>query len=589
MTTAQRLQAGLLRSVHLSLERPHSSRSSQAGCRATADRPSGRRRRCITAAQPAQTESQAAADSGVRIHDIGFSQDFHKLYTLGDKIGRGAEGEVFIGLSRRSGDKFAVKRTKKVFREDGGLSPAFCERLRHQIDIYHAVGNGLSIAHLYGAFEDAEFVYSVQELCTGGELWQHIGDHYSEAYAARIMRYVLQTIAQFHAHGVVWRDVKPENFLFANEDNDSPLKAVDFGTAERCKPGEFITARAGSPLFVAPEVLKQKYNHSADMWGAGMLAYMILCARLPFGTADASVTVADLYSGRVNVSRRQAFEALLTFEMDFHGPHFTELSDGAQEFIKSLLQEDPEKRPTAEEALQHHWVQADAPDVPFSSSLVQRLQRFGSYNRFKQVVLQALVAEVQATDEFLIPPQLHAEFAALDPEGKGVVPLAVMRDRLQGEPFSLSAQEVERLLRQIDKDADDHGIAYDEWMAAMLTWRTIEKCREWDDWIDKAFAAMDSDGNGRLSRNELERFLCRDDICLSEQALHAALDEAHRACGDDMTLEDFRELITARPHGHHDDDADLDIFHARVSDPGRDRSLDSRDGGSPRGSRDGGA
>jgi serine/threonine protein kinase len=63
--------------------------------------------------------------------------------------------------------RFAVKRTKKVFREDGGLSPAFCERLRHQIDIYHAVGHGLSIAHLYGAYEDAEYVYSVQELCTG--------------------------------------------------------------------------------------------------------------------------------------------------------------------------------------------------------------------------------------------------------------------------------------------------------------------------------------------------------------------------------------------------------------------------------------
>jgi serine/threonine protein kinase len=45
---------------------------------------------------------------------------------------------------------------------------------------------------------------------------------------------------------VVWRDVKPENFLFANEGDDSPLKAVDFGTAERCKLGEFITARAGS-------------------------------------------------------------------------------------------------------------------------------------------------------------------------------------------------------------------------------------------------------------------------------------------------------------------------------------------------------
>lgn len=37
---------------------------------------------------------------------------------------------------------------------------------------------------------------------------------------------------------------------------------------------------------------------------------------------------------------------------------------------------------------------------------------------------------------------IPAEFAALDPEGKGVVPLPVMRERLQGEPFSLSSQEV---------------------------------------------------------------------------------------------------------------------------------------------------
>lgn len=40
----------------------------------------------------------------------------------------------------------------------------------------------------------------------------------------------------------------------------------------------------------------------------------------------------------MNVTRKQAFEALLTFEMDFEGPHFTELSEGAQDLIKSLLQ-----------------------------------------------------------------------------------------------------------------------------------------------------------------------------------------------------------------------------------------------------------
>lgn len=54
----------------------------------------------------------------------------------------------------------------------------------------------------------------------------------------------------------------------------------------------------GSPLYVAPEVLQpMRYNHSADLWGAGMLAFMILTAQLPFTTAAASVSVADLYSG----------------------------------------------------------------------------------------------------------------------------------------------------------------------------------------------------------------------------------------------------------------------------------------------------
>lgn len=124
-------------------------------------------------------------------------------------------------------------------------------------------------------------------------------------------------------------------------------------------------------------------------------------------------------AGRVSVTRKQAFEALLTFEMDFDGSHFTELSEGARDLITSLLQvcfscyeciaanlafvrscisvatictyflclrsespmrhqhcddnstrfdcdkfgmlqEDASKRPTAAEALQHHWIQVQA-------------------------------------------------------------------------------------------------------------------------------------------------------------------------------------------------------------------------------------
>lgn len=54
------------------------------------------------------------------------------------------------------------------------------------------------------------------------------------AEACRIVREVLRTISQFHANGVVIRDVKPENFLFATDDKEAHLKAIDFGIAQFC-------------------------------------------------------------------------------------------------------------------------------------------------------------------------------------------------------------------------------------------------------------------------------------------------------------------------------------------------------------------
>lgn len=63
-----------------------------------------------------------------------------------------------------------MKRIKKVFCSSGGLSPAFCDRLRSQVEVYHLVGRSLAVAHLEAAYEDDHYVYMVQELCTGEPL-----------------------------------------------------------------------------------------------------------------------------------------------------------------------------------------------------------------------------------------------------------------------------------------------------------------------------------------------------------------------------------------------------------------------------------
>jgi serine/threonine protein kinase len=70
------------------------------------------------------------------------------------------------------------------------------------------------------------------------------------ADAARIVRDILRTIAQCHSRGVIVRDVKPENFLFKDARPDAPLRAIDFGLAEYCKPGEHLTDKVSFANFL---------------------------------------------------------------------------------------------------------------------------------------------------------------------------------------------------------------------------------------------------------------------------------------------------------------------------------------------------
>lgn len=219
-------------------------------------------------------------------------------YELGRLIGAGTFGTVHEAVQRTSGKKVAVKTMHKKFSGEF-LEKHYVRRVRHEVDIYMHMGNSLNVAHLWDVYEDDTCVDLVIEQCTGGELWKRIRDgNYTEdgaprrsrllggdvlhgarahtfrgvtpvrlqaawlagaarqrclrADACRIAREILRTVSQFHANGVVIRDVKPENFLFATPAADSHLKAIDFGIAQYCRADEVLKDRAGTPIYVAP-------------------------------------------------------------------------------------------------------------------------------------------------------------------------------------------------------------------------------------------------------------------------------------------------------------------------------------------------
>ena len=181
---------------------------------------------------------------------------------------------------------------------------------------------------------------------------------FTEKDAARTIREVLEAVDYLHYNNVVHRgnssysysvpsadqnlDLKPENLLYLTKAPDSSLVLADFGIAKMLDSHEAVlSTMAGSFGYAAPEImLKQGHGKPVDMWSLGVITYTLLCGYSPFRSENVADLVDECKSGRIV----------------FHGRYWKDVSVEAKEFILNLLQPDPAKRLTSEEALQDVWL-----------------------------------------------------------------------------------------------------------------------------------------------------------------------------------------------------------------------------------------
>jgi len=170
-------------------------------------------------------------------------EDVKATYSMGKELGRGQFGVTHLCTHKTTGKQYACKtiaKRKLVNKED-------IEDVRREVQIMHHLTGQPNIVELIGAFEDKQSVHLVMELCAGGELFDRIiaKGHYTERAAASLLRTIVQIVHTCHSMGVIHRDLKPENFLLLNKDENSPLKATDFGLSVFYKQGFTF-----SPFFI---------------------------------------------------------------------------------------------------------------------------------------------------------------------------------------------------------------------------------------------------------------------------------------------------------------------------------------------------
>lgn len=150
------------------------------------------------------------------------------------------------------------------------------------------------------------------------------------------MRKLFGALHHMHTQGIVHRDIKPENIMLAA---NGELKLIDFGLSKRQEGNQKLKTIAGTPYYMAPEVLESRYDSKCDIWSLGVLLYVFMSGYLPFQGEN----------------RNDVFYKITNGKYHFNHPEFKVVSEEAIDLIKKCLTTDPKKRINAGEALNHKW------------------------------------------------------------------------------------------------------------------------------------------------------------------------------------------------------------------------------------------
>ncbi|KAF8377511.1 hypothetical protein HHK36_030893 [Tetracentron sinense] len=403
---------------------------------------------------------------------FGFSKHFASKYELGDEIGRGHFGYTCAARFKK-GELKDQQVAVKVIPKAKMTTAISIEDTRREVKILRALTGHKNLVQFYDAYEDHNNVYIVME-----------GGKYSEDDAKAVMVQILNVVSFCHLQGVVHRDLKPENFLFTSKDENSQMKAIDFGLSDFVKPDERLNDIVGSAYYVAPEVLHRSYSTEADVWSIGVIAYILLCGSRPFW--------ARTESG--------IFRAVLKADPSFDELPWPSLSSEARDFVKRLLNKDPRRRMTAAQALSHPWIRNyNDVKVPLDILIFRLMKAYMRSSSLRKAALRALSKTLTVDELFYLKEQ----FALLGPNKNGSITLENIRTALmKNATDAMKESRVHDFLASLNA-LQYRRMNFEEFCTAALSVHQLEALDQWEQHARCAYDLFEKDGNRAIVIEEL--------------------------------------------------------------------------------------
>ncbi|PWZ06489.1 Serine/threonine-protein kinase ATG1c [Zea mays] len=275
-------------------------------------------------------------------------------YELLRPIGSGAYSQVWLGRHRARGTEVAVKeiameRLSNKLRESLLSEVDILRRIRH--DNVIALHESIKVPrralppHLMSLVISRAIDVDLQGVGAVGGSDYRLGS---------------SGLQMLRDNNVVHRDLKPQNILLVENNENSLLKIADFGFAKFLQPFALAETLCGSPLYMAPEVMQaQKYDAKADLWSVGVILYQLVTGRPPFNGGNQIQLLKNI---------------LRTCEIRF--PSDCDLSHGCIDLCRKLLRLNSVERLTVEEFVHHPFLSEHAPEKTLRSKVADIGRKF---------------------------------------------------------------------------------------------------------------------------------------------------------------------------------------------------------------------
>ena len=254
------------------------------------------------------------------------------IYQVGEIIGRGACGKVYKGLNTKTGEHVAIKQVALRNIKEEHKSAILME-----INLLKKLDHPNIVKYIDSVYTDF-YLNIILEYIECGSLANSLKKfgRFNEPVVTIYIKHVLEGLKFLHTQGVIHRDIKGANILITKT---GLVKVADFGVATKLSETEKSHSFAGTPYWMAPEVIGMSGNvtTACDIWS-------LAC------------TVIELITGKPPYYDLNPMTAMLRIVQEDMPPIPDKASDELKDFLKFCLQKEPFLRADAKGLLEHPWI-----------------------------------------------------------------------------------------------------------------------------------------------------------------------------------------------------------------------------------------